>query len=137
MDSGKKHILKITFSLFGFAQILLLGLTASATAVDDQRRTIGKGLFDAKSCYVIQLSKKHRSHGQIYIDWKIDRAGHVLSAEVNEDLSDVNDPTLLTCILGYARKWNFPPGSGGKTGRFSYAIWITDKGKRIEISLGE
>jgi hypothetical protein len=120
-----------------FFQTLTLTSICLADSVDDQRRTIAKGLFDAKSCYVDRLSKKHRSHGQVFIEWKIDRSGNVLSAESNEDLTDIGDQKFISCVLDYARKWKFAPNKGGKAARFGYAIWVTDKGKRIEISLGD
>ena len=134
----KRHGLSHLYLLFGVVfQTLVLTSVCLADHVDEERRTIAKGLFDAKSCYVDRLSKKHRSHGQLYIEWKIDRTGNVLSAESNEDLTDIGDQKFIACVLDYARKWKFAPNKGGKAAKFGYAIWVTDKGKRIEISLGD
>jgi TonB family protein len=64
-----------------------------------------------KSCYQRALKRNPNLAGKITIRLVINTMGKVSSVYVETD--SLGDPSVTSCIKGYAKRWRFPPPDGG------------------------
>jgi len=66
-----------------------------------------------KGCYQRALKRNPKLTGKIAIRIIINASGKVTEVEIDAD--SLGDSAATSCIVGYARRWRFPPPEGGGT----------------------
>jgi TonB family protein len=78
---------------------------------DAVARTIRLGMAAITSCYQRALKRNPKAAGKISVRLSINTMGAVTRVTVESD--SLGDPTVNSCIQGYASRWRFPPPEGG------------------------
>jgi len=78
---------------------------------DAVARTIRLGMAAITSCYQRALKRNPKAAGKISIRLSINTMGAVTRVSIESD--SLGDPTVNSCIQGYANRWRFPPPEGG------------------------
>jgi hypothetical protein len=82
--------------------------TMSVNAV---AQVIRRGMGAIRSCYQRALKRNPQLAGKITVRLAINTMGKVTSVSIDADT--IGDPTVTSCIKGYASRWRFPPPEGG------------------------
>ena len=69
------------------------------------------GMAAIRSCYQRALKRNPSLKGKITVRMSINTMGRVTRVDIDADT--IGDPTVTSCIKGYARRWRFPPPEGG------------------------
>jgi hypothetical protein len=66
-----------------------------------------------RDCYEAALKKDKDLKGSLTIHFVLDPEGNVMSAELNEERSDIKTPDVVSCAIDLIKSLKFPPSSRG------------------------
>ena len=110
VDTGGRVVEKVPRAVVKRAGKIERDATLKA---DEVARTIRRGMNAIKGCYQRALKRNPKLSGKIAIRLVINPTGKVTDVEIETD--SVGDSQVTSCIVGYARRWRFPPPEGGGT----------------------
>ncbi|OFZ31032.1 MAG: hypothetical protein A2622_00045 [Bdellovibrionales bacterium RIFCSPHIGHO2_01_FULL_40_29] len=98
-------------------------LVLSSTQKDEFRNVVRNNLKEFRTC--IQNTKSAESY-KVVIDFTIDDNGAVLSANIDQIKSKINNEELYQCMIDKLKSWKFPKAPKGKTISVKYPFYINN-----------